>query len=45
MIFYGLLVIFFAYFYTAIAFNPVDTADNLRKFVKMGARVRKLLGA
>jgi preprotein translocase subunit SecY len=29
---YGLLVIFFAYFYTAIAFNPVDTADNLRKY-------------
>jgi preprotein translocase subunit SecY len=25
-------VIFFAYFYTAIAFNPVDTADNLRKY-------------
>jgi preprotein translocase subunit SecY len=32
MIFYGLLVVFFAYFYTAIAFNPVDTADNLRKY-------------
>ncbi len=29
---YGMLVIFFAYFYTAIAFNPVDTADNLRKY-------------
>jgi preprotein translocase subunit SecY len=29
---YGLLVIFFAYFYTAIAFNPVETADNLRKY-------------
>lgn len=29
---YGLMVIFFAYFYTAIAFNPVDTADNLRKY-------------
>jgi preprotein translocase subunit SecY len=29
---YGLLVVFFAYFYTAIAFNPVDTADNLRKY-------------
>ncbi|MGZ8595261.1 MAG: preprotein translocase subunit SecY [Actinomycetota bacterium] len=29
---YGLLVIFFAYFYTSIAFNPVDTADNLRKY-------------
>jgi preprotein translocase subunit SecY len=32
MSFYGLMVIFFAYFYTAIAFNPVDTADNLRKY-------------
>jgi preprotein translocase subunit SecY len=29
---YGVLVVFFAYFYTAIAFNPVDTADNLRKY-------------
>ena len=32
MAIYGLLVVFFAYFYTAIAFNPVDTADNLRKY-------------
>jgi preprotein translocase subunit SecY len=32
MIIYGALVVFFAYFYTAIAFNPVDTADNLRKY-------------
>jgi len=32
MTLYGLMVVFFAYFYTAIAFNPVDTADNLRKF-------------
>ena len=31
MITFGLLVVFFAYFYTAIAFNPVDTADNIRK--------------
>jgi preprotein translocase subunit SecY len=29
---YGMLVVFFAYFYTAITFNPVDTADNLRKY-------------
>lgn len=27
-----LLLIFFAYFYTAVQFNPVDVADNLRKF-------------
>jgi preprotein translocase subunit SecY len=32
MTIYGLMVVFFAYFYTAIAFNPVDTADNLRKY-------------
>jgi preprotein translocase subunit SecY len=31
MVTFGLLVVFFAYFYTAIAFNPVDTADNIRK--------------
>ncbi|BAT72202.1 preprotein translocase subunit SecY [Thermosulfidibacter takaii ABI70S6] len=29
---YGLLIIFFAYFYTAIIFNPKDVADNLRKY-------------
>jgi len=32
MTIYGLMVVFFAYFYTAIAFNPVDTADDLRKY-------------
>src|SRR3989304_3649567 len=26
------LIIFFAYFYTAIIFNPVDIADNLKKY-------------
>ena len=29
---YGFLIIFFAYFYTAIVFNPVDLADNMRKY-------------
>ena len=29
---YFLLVVFFAYFYTAITFNPVDVADNMRKY-------------
>src|SRR5688572_1383949 len=29
---YGVLVVFFAYFYTAITFNPLDTADNIRKY-------------
>jgi preprotein translocase subunit SecY len=28
---YGLLIIFFTYFYTAIVFNPVDIADNLKR--------------
>jgi preprotein translocase subunit SecY len=27
----GLLIIVFTYFYTAVQFNPVDQADNLRK--------------
>jgi len=30
-IFYGLVIVFFTYFYTAIALNPVDVADNLKK--------------
>lgn len=30
-ILFGLLIIFFTYFYTAIVFNPVDIADNLKK--------------
>jgi preprotein translocase subunit SecY len=32
MVVYGLLVVFFAYFYTAITFNPVDVADNMKKY-------------
>jgi len=28
---YVLLIVFFAFFYTAIVFNPGDTADNLKK--------------
>ena len=31
-ILYSALIVFFAYFYTAIAFNPVDVADNMKKF-------------
>ncbi len=31
MVFYMLLIIFFTYFYTAIAINPVDMANNLKK--------------
>jgi preprotein translocase subunit SecY len=28
---YGLLIVFFTYFYTAIIFNPVDVADNMKR--------------
>lgn len=28
---YGLMVVFFTYFYTAIIFNPKDIADNMKK--------------
>lgn len=28
---YALLIIFFTYFYTAIAFNPKDVSDNMKK--------------
>jgi preprotein translocase subunit SecY len=31
MVFYAAGIIFFAFFYTAIVFNPSDTADNLKK--------------
>ena len=30
-IFFAFLIIIFTYFYTAIAFNPVDVADNMKK--------------
>ncbi len=32
MALYAIGIIFFAFFYTAIVFNPADTADNLKKF-------------
>ena len=31
MLFYASMIVFFAFFYTAIVFNPADTADNLKK--------------
>ena len=31
-IIYILLIIFFCYFYTAVQFNPVDVADNMKKY-------------
>jgi preprotein translocase subunit SecY len=30
-IIYGLIIVFFAYFYTAVVFNPMELADNMRK--------------
>ncbi|MCX7835382.1 MAG: preprotein translocase subunit SecY [bacterium] len=49
MFIYGLLIVFFTYFYTAIAFNPVDVANNLKKYgglipaVKPGKRTSDYL--
>ena len=31
LVFYVALIIFFAFFYTAIVFNPTETAENLKK--------------
>jgi preprotein translocase subunit SecY len=31
LLFYALLIVFFAFFYTSIMFNPKETAENLRK--------------
>jgi preprotein translocase subunit SecY len=32
MLLYGLLIIFFCFFYTSVVFNPEETAENLRKY-------------
>jgi preprotein translocase subunit SecY len=32
MFLYGVLIIFFCFFYTSIVFNPEETAENLRKY-------------
>jgi preprotein translocase subunit SecY len=29
---YSLMILFFTYFYAAVAFNPVDVADNMQKY-------------
>ncbi|MGB9867166.1 MAG: preprotein translocase subunit SecY [Bacillota bacterium] len=29
---YALLIVFFTYFYTAITFNPIDVANNIKKY-------------
>ena len=42
-IIYALLIIFFSFFYTAITFNPVEVADNMKKYggVIVGVRPGK----
>ncbi len=32
LVIYVVLIVFFAFFYTAVVFNPQDTADNLKKY-------------
>ena len=32
LVLYAALIVFFAFFYTAVVFNPSETADNLRKY-------------
>ena len=32
LLIYAALIVFFAFFYTSVVFNPVDTADNLKKY-------------
>jgi len=32
MVVYGLMIVFFTFFYTSIVFNPDETAENLRKY-------------
>ena len=39
MALYAALIIFFAYFYTAVVFNPQETADNLKKYGGSSARM------
>ena len=46
---FGVLIIFFTYFYTAIVFNPIDLSENLKKQgafvpgVKPGARTAEYI--
>jgi preprotein translocase subunit SecY len=32
LVVYAMLIMFFTYFYTAVTFNPVDVAENLKKY-------------
>jgi len=49
MILYAGMIIFFAFFYTAVVFNPTDTADNLKKHggfipgIRPGARTAEYI--
>jgi len=49
LILYLILIVFFAFFYTAIVFNPKDTADNLKKYggfipgIRPGARTAEYI--
>ncbi|KPJ54290.1 preprotein translocase subunit SecY [candidate division TA06 bacterium DG_24] len=46
---YAALIVFFTYFYTAIVFNPVDLADNMKKYggfipgIRPGARTAEYI--
>jgi preprotein translocase subunit SecY len=49
LLLYGGLIAFFAFFYTAVVFNPTDTADNLKKHggfipgIRPGARTAEYI--
>ncbi len=49
LLLYGALIAFFAFFYTAIVFNPSDTAENLKKHggfipgIRPGARTAEYI--
>ncbi len=49
IVLYGLLIVFFCFFYTSVVFNPQDTAENLRKYggfvpgIRPGARTAEYL--
>jgi preprotein translocase subunit SecY len=32
LLFYSAMILFFSFFYTAVVFNPAETAENLRKY-------------
>jgi preprotein translocase subunit SecY len=49
IVMYGLLIVFFCFFYTSVVFNPQDTAENLRKYggfipgIRPGAKTAEYL--